>query len=76
MAFDGARGTRWWSAPLVASLAAAFVYCGLYYPLAFGMLGAAALAHFILFVGVSVALLLPYCLLRPAMKPLNGMNGY
>lgn len=74
--FDGARGTRWWSAPLVASAAASFVYSGLYYLLAFGTFGAAALAHFALFLGVSVALLLPYCLLRPAMKPLNGMNGY
>ncbi len=46
--------------PLAASIAAAFVYCGLYYPLAFGMLGAAALAHFILFLGESAALLGPY----------------
>jgi uncharacterized PurR-regulated membrane protein YhhQ (DUF165 family) len=76
VAFDAARGPRWWTAPLVASVAASFVYSGLYYPLAFGMLGAAALAHFVLFAGVSAALLLPYCLLRPAMKPLNGMNGY
>lgn len=76
VAFDGARGRRWWSAPLAASIAASFVYCGLYYPLAFGMLGAAALAHFVLFLGVSAALLGPYWLLRPAMRPLPGMNGY
>ena len=74
--FDATRGPRWWSAPLAASLVAAFVYSGLYYPLAFGMLGMAALAHFILFLGVSGALLLPYWLLRPAMRPLPGMNGY
>jgi len=76
VAFDATRGPRWWTAPLVASLAASFVYSGLYYLLAFGTLGLDALAHFVLFAGVSVALLLPYCLLRPAMKPLGGMNGY
>jgi hypothetical protein len=76
VAFDATRGPRWWSAPLAASIAAAFVYSGLYYPLAFGMLGMAALAHFILFLGVSAALLGPYWLLRPAMRPLPGMNGY
>lgn len=76
VAFDAARGPRWWSAPLAASIAASFVYSGLYYPLAFGMLGMAALAHFILFLGVSAALLGGYWLLRPAMRPLPGMNGY
>jgi hypothetical protein len=76
VAFDAARGPRWWSAPLAASIAASFVHGGLYYPLAFGLLGAAALAHFILFLLVSGALMLPYWLLRPAMRPLPGMNGY
>lgn len=76
VAFDAARGPRWWSAPLAASLAASFIYSGLYYLLAFGRLGLEALAHFLLFAAVSVALLAPYWLLRPAMKPLNGMNGY
>lgn len=76
VAFDAARGPRWWTAPLVASLAASFVHSGLYYPLALGTLGQTALAHFVLFAAVSVALLAPYWLLRPAMRPLNGMNGY
>ena len=74
--FDAARGTRWWSAPLAASAAAAFVYSGLYYPLAFGGQPMNALAHFLLYLMEGVALLLPYCLLRPAMRPLNGMNGF
>ena len=76
VAFDAARGPRWWTAPLAASLAASFVFSGLYYLLAFGSLGLDSLAHFVLFAAVSVALLAPYWLLRPAMKPLNGMNGY
>jgi hypothetical protein len=74
--FDAARGTRWWSAPLAASAAAAFVYSGLYYALAFGGQPLNALAHFIVYLAEGVGLLLPYCLLRPAMRPLNGMNGF
>lgn len=74
--FDAARGTRWWSAPLAASAAAAFVYSGLYYPLAFGGQPMNALAHFLLYLAEGAVLLVPYCLLRPAMRPLNGMNGF
>jgi hypothetical protein len=74
--FDAARGPRWWTAPLVGSVAACFVFSGLYYPLAFGRLGFEALTHFGLFLGVSLVLMLPYFLLRPAMKPMAGMNGY
>ena len=74
--FDAGRGPRWWPAPIAGSLAAAFVFSGLYYPLAFGRLGLEALAHFLLFLGVSLVLMGPYFLLRPAMKPLDGMNGY
>ena len=74
--FDAARGTRWWSAPLAASAAAAFVFSGLYYPLAFGGQPLNALAHFLLYLVEGAALLVPYCLLRHAMRPLNGMNGF
>ncbi len=74
--FDAARGPRWWTAPLAGSVAACFVFSGLYYPLAFGQLGWEALTHFALFLGVSLALMLPYFLLRPAMKPMSGMKGY
>jgi uncharacterized PurR-regulated membrane protein YhhQ (DUF165 family) len=77
--FDALRGPRWWSAPLAASAAASFVFSGLYYPAAFAGSrdwSADALVHFILFLAVSVLLLGPYYLLRPAMRPINGMNGY
>ncbi|OAI43257.1 hypothetical protein AYO42_06185 [Rhizomicrobium sp. SCGC AG-212-E05] len=79
--FDAARGPRWWAAPLAASFAASLVFSAVYYPAAFA--GAdhlpwtdSALVHFIVFFGESIALLVPYYLLRPAMRPLNGMNGY
>jgi uncharacterized PurR-regulated membrane protein YhhQ (DUF165 family) len=76
IAFDAARGPRWWSAPLVASAVAAFVFSGLYYPLAFGGAPVSALLHFLLWLVEGVALLAPYYLLRPATRPLNGMNGF
>lgn len=78
--FDGARGPRWWSAPLVASLAASFVFSAVYYPIAFAGMDIAwtdsALMHFLVFSAESVALLIPYYLLRGAMRPLPGLNGY
>jgi uncharacterized PurR-regulated membrane protein YhhQ (DUF165 family) len=75
--FDAARGPNWWSAPLIASSTAALVFCLIYYPAAFGI-GSPLnmLVHLLLFLIVGVALLGPYWLLRPAMRPLNGMNGF
>ena len=35
-----------------------------------------ALVHFALFFGESILLLGPYYLLRPAMRPIAGLNGY
>ena len=34
------------------------------------------MVHFMLFAAESLVLLVPYYLLRPAMRPLHGMNGY
>jgi hypothetical protein len=78
--FDAARGPRWWTEPLAASLAASFVFSAIYYPAAFAWVYArwtdSAIAHLMVFAGMSVLLLGPYWLLRPARRPLNGMNGY
>jgi uncharacterized PurR-regulated membrane protein YhhQ (DUF165 family) len=79
--FDAARGPRWWTAPLWASFATALLFSLIYYPAAFAGNGQtfwldSALVHFAVFFGESVLLLLPYHLLRPAMRPLHGMNGY
>mgnify|MGYP003348511744 CR=1 FL=1 len=35
-----------------------------------------ALVHFLVYFGMSLLLLGPYWLLRPAARPLNGMNGF
>jgi uncharacterized PurR-regulated membrane protein YhhQ (DUF165 family) len=79
--FDAARGPRWWTAPLVASFAAALVFSAVYYPAAFAggdeiVWTDSALVHFALYFAESLLLLVPYYLLRPAMRPLHGMNGY
>jgi uncharacterized PurR-regulated membrane protein YhhQ (DUF165 family) len=77
--FDGARGPRWWTAPLAASFAASLVFSAVYYPAAFAGEVAwadSALVHFGAFFAESVLLLLPYWLLRPAMPPMAGLNGY
>ena len=78
--FDGARGPRWWTAPLAASFAASLLFSAIYYPAAFAGVTErwtdSALVHFAVFFGMSVLLLFPYWLLRPAMRPINGRNGY
>jgi uncharacterized PurR-regulated membrane protein YhhQ (DUF165 family) len=78
--FDAARGTRWWTAPLAASFTASLVFSAIYYPAAFAGVQErwtdSALVHFAVFFGMSVLLLVPYWLLRPAMRPIDGRNGY
>ena len=78
--FDAARGPRWWTAPLAASLTASLVFSAIYYPAAFAGVQErwtdSAVVHFAVFFGMSVLLLVPYWLLRPAMRPIDGMNGY
>jgi queuosine precursor transporter len=78
--FDAARGPRWWTAPLAASFAASLVFSAIYYPAAFAGVQErwtdSAIVHFVVFFGMSVLLLAPYYLLRPAMRPIDGRNGY
>jgi uncharacterized PurR-regulated membrane protein YhhQ (DUF165 family) len=78
--FDAARGPRWWTAPLAASFTASLVFSAIYYPAAFAGVQErwtdSAVVHFVVFFGMSVLLLMPYWLLRPAMRPIDGRNGY
>jgi hypothetical protein len=78
--FDAARGPRWWTAPLSGSFAASLVFSVIYYPAAFAGVYErwtdSAIVHFGVFFVVSVAMLAPYWLLRPAMRPMPGLNGY
>jgi uncharacterized PurR-regulated membrane protein YhhQ (DUF165 family) len=80
VAFDGARGPRWWTAPLIGSLVAALIFVPIFYPAAF--LGTAApwFAHMGIHTGLliagSVLSLVPYWLLRRIVQPLPGYGGY
>ncbi len=78
--FDAARGPRWWTAPLLASIPGSFVFSAIYYPAAFAGVvenwPLVAGTHLALFLAMSVLLLIPYWLLRPAMRPIDGRNGY
>jgi hypothetical protein len=74
------RGPRWWTAPLAGSFAASLVFSAIYYPAAYAGVYErwtdSAAVHFVVFFGMSVLLLAPYWLLRPAMRPMPGLNGY
>jgi uncharacterized PurR-regulated membrane protein YhhQ (DUF165 family) len=78
--FDAARGPRWWLAPLLGLVSGSFVFCAILYPTAYGGTQAAwtheMFVHGVLITGAAVALLLPYWLLRPAVRPLLGYGGY
>lgn len=78
--FDGARGPRWWSAPLFSSLWAALVFCGIFYPAAYAGVVANWLSEMLtgfgVMLGMSIALMIPYWLARPLVRPLPGYGGY
>lgn len=78
--FDRTRGVVWWQAPLYGALASSFAAMFLFYPLAY--LGAdwVWLNHMSVDAGVkaamSFALLAPYYLLRPIVRPGGGLGGF
>jgi hypothetical protein len=81
IAFDAARGPRWWSAPLVAAIVSAVMFTGIYYTAAF--LGSNEVdwvshmgLHAAVLAGAGIAMLLPYWMLRRVVPPLPGYNGY
>ncbi len=80
VAFDGARGPRWWTAPLIGSLVAALIFAPIFYLGAF--LGTATpwFAHMGIHAAILIAgailTLLPFWLLRRIVQPLPGFGGY
>lgn len=77
--FDGARGPRWWTAPLFGLLSSAVLFCLIYYPAAFA--GAAdwtgqMLTHMEWLSAIAVLLLIPYWTLRGVVRPMPGFGGY
>lgn len=80
LVFDGARGPRWWSAPVLSFLAASVLFAALFPPLAYAGTDVAwlnpALNYGALLAGESVLLLIPYWMLRGLVPPLSGFGGY
>ena len=80
VAFDGARGPRWWSAPLIGSLVSSVAFALLYYPLAYAGTDVDWGQHLTLHAGILIAVsllgLIPYWLLRAVIRPLPGYGGY
>lgn len=80
IAFDGARGPRWWIAPLLASLIAGLIFVLVFYPLAFAGTGTIWTAHMVINAAVlavgAVVGIVPYWFLRRAIPPLPGFGGY
>jgi uncharacterized PurR-regulated membrane protein YhhQ (DUF165 family) len=80
LVFDGARGRRWWPAPLLSMWAAAIVYAGLFYAGAYAGIDTLWINKMAIcagvMAGVGVALLVPYWMLRRMVPPLSGYGGY
>lgn len=77
--FDGTRGVRWWQAPLFGSFWAGFVFVAVFYPSAYAGTDIAWMSRMVIHFGIltaaSVALLIPYWICRPLVRPLPGFGG-
>ena len=80
VAFDGARGPRWWTAPLIGSLVAASIFSPIFYTAAFMGTATPWFSHMGVHTGVLIAgavlSLLPYWLLRRLIQPMPGYGGF
>jgi uncharacterized PurR-regulated membrane protein YhhQ (DUF165 family) len=80
IAFDGARGPRWWAAPLIGQIAAALAFAPIFYTAAFVGSGTPWLAHMSIHAGLliagAIASLLPFFLVRRLVQPLPGFGGF
>jgi uncharacterized PurR-regulated membrane protein YhhQ (DUF165 family) len=74
--FEAARGPSWWKAPFFGAMAAVLVFCATFYPLLDENWAAATVLHMAQQGLEAGLLLIPYWLLRGAIRPLPGLNGY
>ena len=80
IAFDGARGPRWWTAPLIGSIVASLVFAPIFYAAAYAGSHTPWFEHMAIHAGLllagSVLGLLPYWMVRRIVQPLPGFGGY
>lgn len=78
--FDRTRGVVWWKAPLYSALTSSFIAMFLFYPVAYAGSESFWANHMAVDAGtkafMSFALLGPYMLLRPIVRPSGGLGGY
>jgi uncharacterized PurR-regulated membrane protein YhhQ (DUF165 family) len=77
--FDGARGPRWWMAPLLGMLASVVIFGLVFYPAAYAGDGDwphRMAVHLEFLAGIAVLSLVPYWVLRGFVRPMPGYNGY
>jgi uncharacterized PurR-regulated membrane protein YhhQ (DUF165 family) len=77
--FDGARGPRWWMAPLLGMLVSVVIFVLVFYPAAYAGSGdwpRHMAVHLGYLAGLAVLSLVPYWILRGFVRPLPGYNGY
>lgn len=79
VAFDGARGPRWWTAPLLGMLSSVVLFCLAFYPAAYAGVspfGHRMLLHVELLCAIAILMLAPYWSLRAIVRPSPGFGGY
>lgn len=80
LAFDGARGPRWWTAPFFGFLTAAIVFAAVYVPALYAGSDPVWLLDGLQYMGVlaieGILLLLPFWALRRMVPPMAGFGGY
>jgi uncharacterized PurR-regulated membrane protein YhhQ (DUF165 family) len=78
--FDRTRGVVWWKAPVYSALTTSFVAMFLFYPAAYAGENTPWLHQMSIDAGVkalmSFAMLIPYLLLRPIVRPSAGLGGF
>ncbi|NIJ50093.1 hypothetical protein [Rhizomicrobium electricum] len=80
VAFDGARGPRWWTAPLIGFLAAAIVFAAVFFAVSYTGTGRAWLSDCVQYMGLiageGLLLLIPFWAMRRMVPPVAGFGGY
>lgn len=78
--FDRTRGVEWWNAPAYAALSATLVAMPVFYALAYAGSGWVWLNHMAIDIALKAlmafALLVPYFLFRPVVRPVEGLGGF